>query len=169
MKTFLFAASVLALSSNAFAADVGMSLSVGQPGFYGRIDIGDYPPPQVIYRQPVIVERPAYYVPAAPIYLNVPPGHSRNWARYCRVYHACGQQVYFVQNGWYNNYYAPHYRERHGVAYREGHREWRPEPQRGHGPGPERGHGHGGGEGHGGHGGNGHGHGNEHGHGRGRD
>jgi hypothetical protein len=45
MKAKLLAASLLALSASAFASDVGVSISVGQPGFYGRIDIGDYPAP----------------------------------------------------------------------------------------------------------------------------
>ncbi len=41
----------------AHAADVGVSISIGQPGFYGRIDIGRFPQPQVIYAEPrVIVE-----------------------------------------------------------------------------------------------------------------
>lgn len=116
MKAKILAVSLLALSAatSAFAADVGVSISVGQPGFYGRIDIGDYPPPALVYRQPVIIERPARYVEAAPIYLRVPPGHAKNWAKHCRAYHACGQRVFFVQDKWYNNEYAPRYRERHG-------------------------------------------------------
>jgi hypothetical protein len=81
-----------------------VSINIGQPGFYGRIDIGDYPQPQVIYRQPVLVERPVRYVEAAPIYLRVPPGHAKHWSKHCRAYnHACGQRVYFVQDNWYNN------------------------------------------------------------------
>jgi hypothetical protein len=114
MKAKLLAAALLALSASAFASDVGVSISVGQPGFYGRIDIGDYPAPQLLYRQPVIVERPVRYVESAPIYLRVPPGHAKNWSRHCRAYHACNQRVYFVQDRWYNNEYAPRYRERHG-------------------------------------------------------
>jgi len=59
MKRFLIAAAVAAttLTAPAFAADVGVSISIGEPGFYGRLDIGDFPQPQVIYRQPIIVER----------------------------------------------------------------------------------------------------------------
>lgn len=48
MKAKLLAASLLALSASAFASDVGVSISVGQPGFYGRIDVGDYPPPPLM-------------------------------------------------------------------------------------------------------------------------
>jgi hypothetical protein len=114
MKFQIIAASLLALSTTALASDVGVSINVGQPGFYGRIDIGDYPQPQVIYRQPVLVERPVRYVETAPIYLRVPPGHAKNWSRHCRAYNACGQRVYFVQDNWYNNQYVPRYRDRHG-------------------------------------------------------
>ena len=69
MKIKLLTAAMLfsALFSTAHAADVGVSVSIGQPGFYGRIDIGDYPypPPRVIYRQPRIVER--VYIEREPI------------------------------------------------------------------------------------------------------
>jgi len=44
------------LLTTAYAADVAISISLGQPGFYGQIDIGDYPPPRLVYAEPVIVE-----------------------------------------------------------------------------------------------------------------
>ena len=152
MKAKLLAASLLALSASAFASDVGVSISVGQPGFYGRIDVGDYPPPQVIYRQPVLVERPVRYVETAPVYLRVPPGHARHWSRHCYAYRACNQRVFFVQDRWYTNEYAARYRERHGHHERDGWREDRRDDRgpgrwqehdrgRGHGHGPDR-HGH---------------------------
>jgi opacity protein-like surface antigen len=47
MKILIFAASLLALTSTAMAADIGVSINVGQPGFYGRIDIGDLPQPSM--------------------------------------------------------------------------------------------------------------------------
>ncbi len=153
MKAKLLAASLLALSASAFATDVGVSISVGQPGFYGRLDIGDYPAPQLVYRQPVIIERPVRYVETAPIYLHVPPGHAKNWAKHCGKYHACGQRVYFVQDSWYNNTYVPRYRERHGGPdryddRRDDRRDYRDDrrddgPGRGHGNGNGKGHGHG--------------------------
>ncbi|NVM77137.1 hypothetical protein FHW83_002943 [Duganella sp. SG902] len=154
MKAKLLAASLLALSASAFATDVGVSISVGQPGFYGRIDIGDYPAPQLIYRQPVIIERPVHYVESAPIYLRVPPGHAKNWAKHCGKYHACGQRVYFVQDNWYNNTYVPRYRERHGGGpdryddRRDDRRDYR-DDRRDDGPGRGHGKGHGNGNGHG--------------------
>lgn len=90
----------------AFAGDVGVSISVGQPGFYGRIDVGNVRP-DVIYAQPVVIERA--YAPAPPLYLRVPPGHYRSWARHCGYYGACGRQVYFVREDWYSRAYAPAY------------------------------------------------------------
>jgi hypothetical protein len=113
MKRFLIAAVVAAaaITTPALAADVGVSVSIGQPGFYGQIDIGDYPQPQVIYRQPMIVERVPMDRP--PIYLRVPPGHAKHWSKNCRKYNACGERVYFVQDSWYNREYVPRYQEQH--------------------------------------------------------
>jgi hypothetical protein len=162
MKIIVLAASLLALTSVAMAADVGVSVTVGQPGFYGRIDIGDFPPPRVIYTQPRIVERSVRYE-QAPIYLRVPPGHAKNWSKHCRAYNACNQRVYFVQDGWYTNEYAPRYREQHGRqnARRDDGRGEQRGPGNGHGNerGNERGNGHG----------NGHGDGRGNEHGRGKD
>jgi hypothetical protein len=76
---------------------VGVTVSVRQPGFYGRVEIGnDRPAPQVVYPQPVIVQQTPVAVVQSPIYMRVPPGHHRHWARYCARYRACGQPVYFV-------------------------------------------------------------------------
>lgn len=114
MKRFLIAAAVAAatVTTPALAADVGVSINIGQPGFYGRLDIGDYPQPQVIYRQPRVIERG---VPAdrPPVYLRVPPGHAKNWKKHCREYNACGERVFFVQDKWYNREYVPRYQEQH--------------------------------------------------------
>ncbi|MEQ6340840.1 MAG: hypothetical protein M3A44_04095 [Gammaproteobacteria bacterium] len=115
MKRFLIAAAVatatVSLAIPSLAADVGVSISIGQPGFYGRIDIGDYPRPQVIYRQPIIIERAPMYRP--PIYLRVPPGHAKHWRRHCHEYNACGEQVFFVRDEWYSREYVPRYQERY--------------------------------------------------------
>lgn len=118
LKRFVISSALLFASASALAADVGVSISVGQPGFYGRIDIGDYPYPQprVIYNRPVIIHR--HVDVYEPIYLRVPPGHAKKWSRYCDRYHACGRPVYFVQDSWYHNEYAPLYRERHEESYR---------------------------------------------------
>lgn len=113
MKRFMIATAVAAtfITTPALAADVGISVSIGQPGFYGRLDIGDYPPPQLIYAQPMIIERGPMNRP--PVYLRVPPGHAKNWSKHCREYNACGERVYFVQDNWYNREYVPRYQEQH--------------------------------------------------------
>ena len=113
MKRFLIAAAIAATSATipALAADVAVSVSIGDPGFYGRIDIGGYPPPQVIYREPRIIVREVESRP--PIYLRVPPGHAKNWRKHCGKYNACGERVYFVRDNWYNREYVPRYQEQH--------------------------------------------------------
>lgn len=115
MKRFPVTAALLStaviLAGPAIASDVAVSLSVGQPGFYGQLDIGDYPQPRTIYRNPVMIQRVAY--DRQPIYLNVPPGHSKNWRKHCGRYNACGERVYFVSNSWYEHEYAPRYQARH--------------------------------------------------------
>jgi hypothetical protein len=112
MKYFLIAATLVAVTSfstAAVAADVGVSVNIGQPGFYGRLDIGNFPQPQVLYRQPMRVERGSMDRP--PIYMRVPSGHARQWRKHCREYNACGERVFFVQNRWYNREYVPHYQQ----------------------------------------------------------
>lgn len=110
MKKLLIAASLLAISAAASAQNV--SISVGQPGFYGRIDIGNMAPPPVLYSEPVIVRRPVRVI-EEPLYLRVPPGHQKKWEKHCGAYNACGRRVLFVRDDWYTNEYAPRYREEH--------------------------------------------------------
>lgn len=113
MKRILAAAAIAAatMTAPAQASDVGVSISIGQPGFYGRLDLGGYPEPVLIYPEPRIVQR--VVVERPPIYLRVPPGHAKNWRKYCHRYNACGERVYFIQDSWYHNEYVPRYRERH--------------------------------------------------------
>lgn len=150
MKRILFAAAMAVAAVPASAADVGVSISVGQPGFYGRIDIGQFPQPVLVYPEPLIIQPGPYGVLRRPIYLRVPPGHARDWGKHCHKYNACAQPVYFVQERWYTDVYAPRYREsrrlreqprfdrRDGAHYR---RDARPDARRHEPPrarGPER-------------------------------
>ena len=41
MKHFLLGLTMATLVGSALATDVGVSVSIGQPGFYGRIVMGD--------------------------------------------------------------------------------------------------------------------------------
>ncbi|HXL82705.1 MAG TPA: hypothetical protein VN989_01105 [Casimicrobiaceae bacterium] len=116
MKRFLWLAAMAAASAPALA---GVSVTVGQPGFYGRIDIGNLPEPRVIYAEPVVIQRAPMGEVREPIYLHVPQGHERNWRKHCRQYNACGQPVYFVHDDWYQKEYVPRYREDHGEARRD--------------------------------------------------
>jgi hypothetical protein len=128
----------LALASAAYVAsaqagDVGVSISIGQPGFYGQIDIGGYGPPQVVYRQPVLVEHRNWY--PAPVYVRAPQYQYGNWRRYCGLYNACARPVYFVRDDWYRNVYAPrYYREHgHGNGYGNGNGHGQPYAYQGYG------------------------------------
>ena len=111
MKRLLFAGIASCAVAPAFAGDVSASIGVSQPGFYGQINIGDFPRPAVIYAQPVWVQRPPKVVYVQPVYLHVPPGHEKHWSKHCGKYGACGRPVYFVREEWYQTHYAPRYRE----------------------------------------------------------
>lgn len=93
------------------AANVDVNINIGQPGYYGRIDIGDFGRPPVIYREPVIIQPIA--VSREPVYLHVPPGHAKNWRKHCGKYNACGERVYFVRDSWYEREYVPRYQAMH--------------------------------------------------------
>lgn len=112
MTRFLFTAVMGVIVAPVLAADVGVSVNIGQPGFYGRIDIGSAPRPQLLYPEPVVIERAPGNAPR-PVYLYVPPEHAKDWRKHCHKYAACGQPVYFVQKGWYDDVYVPHYRKSH--------------------------------------------------------
>lgn len=145
---------MLAYTTPTLAADVGVSINIGDPGYYGRIDIGDAPRPRIIYAQPVIIER--VRVHQDPIYLHVRPGHARNWRRHCHKYDACGQRVYFVNDNWYETVYVDHHRERRSYNRDDGRRDHddrdghdrHDNRDDGHGNGRGKGHGKGNGKGH---------------------
>lgn len=104
-----FAVLAIGCSSAAFAqVDVGVGVTIRQPGVYGRVEIGTgAPPPPVIYRQPVVVvAQPVVVAPPPPMYLYVPPGHAKKWRKHCHKYDACGRQVYFVREEWVRAQYA---------------------------------------------------------------
>ena len=85
-------------------ANVGIGVVIEgevKPGVYGRVEIGNRPPPVVVYPQPVVIAPPR--VAQAPVYLHVPPGHAKNWGKHCRKYNACGTPVYFVKSVEYDD------------------------------------------------------------------
>lgn len=134
-KIIAIVLAVGAAGSAAAQTSVGVSIGINQPGVYGRINIGDVPPPALILPQPMIIAPPRVAVQRAPIYLYVPPAHQQNWGRYCGRYSACGQPVYFVRDEWVRERYA----HEHPGWDRGRHRGWDKGEDRGNG----RGNGHG--------------------------
>jgi hypothetical protein len=121
MKKILSALALLGVCTLAQAGtNIGVVVDINQPGVYGRVELGNRPPPPVIYQQPVIITQPVIvaqqpvYVQPAPLYLKVPPGHSKKWAKHCYKYNACGQPVYFVQ-------YDDYGRGKHGKKHKHDH------------------------------------------------
>ena len=141
MNKILLAAA-LAMASAAANAQVSASITIGDPNFYGVINIGDVPePPRLIYREPRIVEH--VHVVETPVYMRVPPGHAKHWDKHCHEYHACNRKVYFVDDDWYETRYVPVYREKHGHGHGDDHDDGDHGNHGDHGEG----HGHGGGHG----------------------
>ncbi len=112
MRHFLLGIALAVFAAPVPAAEVGVSNSQEESGYYGPIDIGGIAKPEVIYTQPIIIDRPIGRAPAEPIYLRVPPGHEKKWRRYCKDFQVCGIPVYFVSERWFNEVYFPRYRER---------------------------------------------------------
>jgi len=117
------------------AGDLGVSVTVGEPGFYGHLEVGSFPSPALIYPQPVIVQPVPVALVQPPIYLHVPPGQEKKWHRYCGTYDACGRPVYFVQDAWYNQVYVPEYRKSHGHGHGHGNDHGEDHEDHGHGHG----------------------------------
>ena len=116
MKRLLVALIASGVAVPALGTDVSASIGISQPGFYGQINIGDFPRPAVIYAQPVWVQRAPKVVYVQPVYLRVPPGHEKHWSKHCGKYGACGQPVYFVREDWYQAQYVPRYAKQEQYA-----------------------------------------------------
>ena len=107
--------------------NVGVSIGINQPGVYGRVDIGNFPQPRIVYPQPIVIVQSPVAVQQQPIYLYVPPGHQKNWSKHCARYNACGQPVYFVREDWVRERYEEHHDhdedhdEDHGHGKGKGH------------------------------------------------
>ena len=122
MKRILIVSALTAIAaSSALAANVGVSINIGEPGFYGRIDLGGFPAPQIINPQAIAIERVPMNRP--PIYLRVPPDHVKHWRQHCNEYHACGERVLFVQDKWYTHEYAPRYNATRRGGFKDDHHE----------------------------------------------
>jgi len=116
IKSTISAAMLLA-SLSAQAGQPIINLSIGgeiSPGVYGQVQFGNAPPPPVVYAQPTIIEEHGSRE-IEPIYLHVPPGHAKHWAKYCHNYNACNRPVYFVKS----REYEPGYREHKDHGHRD--------------------------------------------------
>ena len=136
MKRFLVAVVATVVVGPAFATDVSASIGISQPGFYGQINIGDFPRPTVIFAEPVWIQRPTKVIRVEPVYLRVPPGHEKHWSKHCGTYGACGRPVYFVREDWYQTQYVPRYQHRDDDGRGEGHDH---DKKHGHGHGNDQG------------------------------
>jgi hypothetical protein len=133
MKAFAILTVALIAAGTAKAdTQVGVSIGINQPGVYGRIDIGNYPPPPVILPQPVVIAPSAVAVYQRPIYMYVPPAYQRDWARYCNNYRACGQPVYFVREDWVRERYEHEHGRPHDDGHGRGHDNGKGHGHRGH-------------------------------------
>ena len=116
MKRFLAVVALAVAGAPAFATGTSVSVAVGQPGFYGHIDISNFPQPHLLYPEPLIIQSGPVGVVRRPVYLYVPSEHAKDWHKHCKKYNACGEPVYFVQEKWYKEVYVPAYRDRKGHA-----------------------------------------------------
>ena len=136
MRIISIAAVLLIGTGVGRAGDLNIRLMVSgevAPGVYGQVNVGNEPPPPLVYAQPTLIEPMS--APPPPVYLHVPPGHARNWRKHCHEYNACNRPVYFVKSA----EYAPGYeRHRHDHDHDHGHDgdRWRDgDDDHGHGHG----------------------------------
>lgn len=133
---FAATAAFLLMQGMAQAADVAVGVTVAgevAPGVYGRVDIGNVPPP-LVYSQPVIIARQPR--PLQPIYMHVPPGHAKNWSKHCAKYNACGRPVYFVKSVEYEPGYVP---GSHAAPSKNGKKGYAPDDNKGKGKDKDKG------------------------------
>jgi hypothetical protein len=120
-----------ACAGTAFAQQMP-AWEINLPGVYGRVELTPppgvvmpypVPAPEVIYPKPVVVTPAPVAVVQRPIYLYVPPGHAKDWAKHCAQYAACGQPVLFVQDRWIRDRYAERqaWEREHGHGHGKGH------------------------------------------------
>lgn len=136
LRTTAFASLLLgSLSASAGQPVINLSVS-GEiaPGTYGQVQIGNAPPPPVVYAQPVVIAPQPVATVVEPIYLHVPPGHARDWAKHCHKYNACNRPVYFVKSAEYEPGYRARRERREERRLDEGRRdEGRRDEGHGHG------------------------------------
>lgn len=114
MKKSLFAVAAMLATVPAMPADVGTLGGLGEPGFYGQINIHRGARPQLVFPDPVVIREVDGGTAGDPVYMRVPAEHAKNWRKHCQKYNACDQRVFFVDDQWYTNVYVPEYRKSSG-------------------------------------------------------
>ena len=101
-------------------AQVDFSIQLGQPNYYGGLNIQGFPNTQFYNYSPVLIQplSPEY---SQPVYLRVPLYQRQSWGSYCGRYNACQRKVYFVRDNWYRSIYAPRYRNMNNGRNRYNH------------------------------------------------
>ena len=101
-------------------AQVDFGIQLGQPNYYGGLNIQGFPNPQFYNCSPALIQplSPEY---DQPVYLRVPLYQRQSWGSYCSRYNACQQNVYFVRDNWYRSIYAPRYRNMNNGRNRYNH------------------------------------------------
>lgn len=123
IKSF-FIVALCCMAFNASAQDARAS------EFFGRVDVGNAPRPEVINPRAVKgqhvhgmsrVAATPLGTWEAPVYFHVRPGEEHRWAAHCRAYAACDTPVIFVTEAWYRDVYLPHISAQDGreQRYRE--------------------------------------------------
>ena len=108
-------------SSSAHAQSVNVIVAGEvRPGVYGRVEIGNAPPPPVVYAQPKVIV--VQQRPVQPVYLHVPPGHAKKWDKHCSKYNACNVPVYVVKSKEYEPGYE-HPGKGKGKGHAKGHKD----------------------------------------------
>jgi hypothetical protein len=111
---------VCAASADAQYANVIISGEI-KPGVYGRVEIGNAPPPVLVYPQPVVIVKESRV--GQPVYLHVPPGHAKKWSEHCYKYNAGNRPVYFVKSREYDDDYQPANSKGKGKGHAKGHKD----------------------------------------------
>ena len=107
--------SLLVLQSPAIA-ETSVGIAAGGPGYYGQINVGNFPvPTHAYYPAPVVIEQRSI----RPVYLQVPEYQAREWEEYCHYYRACGRQVYLRVTEFH-----PYREYWHGPRWRHHEEEW---------------------------------------------
>jgi hypothetical protein len=92
----LFLAGLLPLATAAAGRDAALD-------YYGVLDLGGRPPPQLLFEQPRLGR--AGVAAGPPLFLHVPHDQARQWSRHCARYRACDRPAFFVSEEWYYGIY----------------------------------------------------------------